>query len=154
MTIQRLNSYPGTDATALEIATLASDFRRSAEMLLERTGHRKLPLSVPGRFCAVQSIELFLHAFLLVTGVAPEEIRGLHHDFSRKATLALQKGLVLRAKTVRHLSTMTASREYLVLRYGPEQVACVSEVTRVLATLRELSEKVMPVVRAATSGAT
>lgn len=42
---------------------------------------------------------------------------------------------------------ITTTREYLSSRYGPELSSTWSNMNRVAATLRELFEKVVPVVR-------
>lgn len=60
--------------------------------------------------------------------------------------MAIDAGLVLRKRTAQHLATLSSNREYLVTRYGPELTATLSEVTRVMATLNELSQKVSKVV--------
>jgi hypothetical protein len=101
----------------------------------------------PARLLAAHAIELYLNAFLLAVGTSPQQIRGFHHDFASMAKLAFEKGLLLRQKTVQHMCRMTERREYLVLRYGPEQVPSAADLTRVQATLKEVSEKVQRVVR-------
>lgn len=56
--------------------------------------------------------------------------------------MARDAGLILRRRTAEHLATLTCNREYLVIRYGPEMTATLTQVNRVMATLEELSTKV------------
>lgn len=56
--------------------------------------------------------------------------------------MATEKGLCLRTKTQAHLLKIHDQREYLVVRYGPEQVGGLSELNRMFATLKEVSTKV------------
>ena len=45
-----------------------------------------------------------------------------------------------------HLAEMTARREYIIVRYGPDQKAQISELTRLRATLEEVARKVQSAV--------
>lgn len=133
-------NYPGTRATPDMVLELAREYRNSAHVL--KAGFRKgRPITrAPACFCAMQSIELFLNAFLLDRGMQPEAIRGLQHDFGKRQVVAAS--LNLRKKTQEHLARLTDGREYLITRYGPESFHKLSEVNRLFATLEEISNKV------------
>jgi hypothetical protein len=141
--------YPGSDANAYDIARLAAEYPHAATVILVHDERREILSLAPVRMLTVHAIELYLHAFLVAVGVPPVQIRGFQHDFASKVNLAGEKGLILRRKTARHISTIAERREYLVLRYEPEQMTDRPELNRVLATLKELAEKVMPAVSAA-----
>jgi hypothetical protein len=141
--------YPGSEASAYAIARLAAEYAHATTVILAHDSRRELFSLAPVRLLAIQAIELYLHAFLRAAGTPPEQIRGFQHDLAGIAKLAFDKGLILRQKTVRHIASISESREYLVLRYGPEQITAGPQLNRVLQTLKQLSEKVMPAVRAA-----
>ena len=84
---------------------------------------------------------MYLSAFLLHQGWSPPAVRGLQHDFAARVDHALRAGLKLRERTVAHLRTLAASREYLTLRYGPELIDPSSHTNRLAATLEELANK-------------
>ncbi|UCI06540.1 hypothetical protein [Mesorhizobium sp. B1-1-8] len=135
-------SYPGEGATAVEILRLASEFRSAADRLKD-SGRKGKPLSlVPCRFNALHAIELYLNAHLLLVGADAKSIRSLQHDFAARAAKATASGLVLRRRTAEHLAGLTGSREYLVTRYGPELITTLPQITRLMATLDEIAEKV------------
>jgi hypothetical protein len=90
-----------------------------------------------------------LNALLLREGHAPSRIRGLHHDFSARADLAITCGLLFRKRTAKHLKMIASTREYLVIRYGPELTSTLAQLNRLAATLEEVAAK----VRFAMSGA-
>jgi hypothetical protein len=139
--------YPGSGASAAEVISLAEAYRKDAVALLARKRGGEPLLDAPGRLCAVHAIELYLNAFLIKLGKAPEGIRSSRHDLAEKAKLASAGGLVLRRRTAIHLATMTQRREYLVLRYEPE-MGSLSQVTRLGATLEEIASKVKRAVLA------
>ncbi len=135
--------YPGSLATPVQICELASAYRRAAQLLLLTAGERGKPLTrAPFRLSAIQSIELYLNAYLLRLGHAPDVVRGLQHDMRRRAELAISAGLKLRIKTAEHLRVLHQNREYLITRYGPELTASVSQINRLTATLDEVARKV------------
>lgn len=59
---------------------------------------------------------------------------------------ALDAGLRLRAKTAKHLQTLSHNREYLVTRYGPELATSSSQLNRLTATLEEVAGKVATLI--------
>src|SRR3546814_13045345 len=65
-------------------------------------------------------LELYLNALLLHKGHAPAEIRGYQHDLAKRAGLAAAKALRLRKRTLHHLGSLSAGREYRATRCGPE----------------------------------
>jgi hypothetical protein len=105
--------------------------------------------SAPMRLVAIQAIELYLNAFLVSMGESSATIRKLQHDLGRRSQLAIEAGLVLRRRTETHLLGLTSGREYLTSRYGPETASAWSQPNALIATVKEVSEKVDPVVRAA-----
>jgi len=56
--------------------------------------------------------------------------------------MAHERGLCLRAKTQAHLQRITDERDYLVVRYGPEQISGLPQPNRMFATMKEVSTKV------------
>ena len=136
---QRL--YPGETATPQQIVALADEYRRAAEALLP-TGRRRRPLTrAPYRLLAIHAVELYLNAFLLAAGNLPAKLRGLHHDLAARTHFALEAKLLLRKRTLEHLRTLSAAREYLITRYDPAAPAG-SEINRLAATLTEVGDKV------------
>jgi hypothetical protein len=53
----------------------------------------------------------------------------------------------VRKRTALHLSAMEGNREYLVTRYGPEMTGTVSQINRLMATLDEVANKVIAIMR-------
>ncbi len=141
--------YPGFTASADEMLRFADSYHRSALALLDGARGRDAIARAPGRYCAVHAIELYLVAFLRGLGESPGRLRAQGHDLRMLAALALEGGLALRDKTRQHLIRLTTDREYLVLRYGPDRVASVSELNRLTASLTEIAQK----VRRAAAGA-
>jgi len=93
-------------------------------------------------FCAIHAIELYLNAQIRDAGGTPELVRGYRHRLGEMSAHEAIAALNLRKKTRDHLGTMTAEREYLVVRYAPDQKAQCSELTRLTATLEEVATKV------------
>lgn len=141
------NSIPGEAASAGKILCLAEEYRKAALVLLQM-GRRGEPLSrAPFHLSAIHAIELYLSALLVHAGHKPATIRGMQHDLSVRAQLAVASGLKLRKRTAAHLSAMTGNREYVVTRYAPETTATVSQVNRLTATLDEVASKVSATMR-------
>lgn len=140
MTVEGQKFYPGESATPRQIAALANEYRLAANALLQ-TGRRGVPLSrAPYRFVAIHAIELYLNALLLAGGCPSVALRKMHHDLTTRSALAVDQ-LRLRKRTLAHLATLSATREYLTTRYAPEPSAA-SELNRLAATLAEVAEKV------------
>lgn len=139
-------AYPGETASVRDILALAAQYRDAAVKLGEVPSK---PTHIPIRLLALHSIELYLNALLLAKGVDHKTIRGFQHDLVQRTRIAREAGLVLRKRTEAHLASLSASREYLVIRYGPELIAKLSQVNRVMATLDELSEKVRKMLKTA-----
>lgn len=134
--------YPGELASPRQIHELAEEYRKAANQLLQ-LGRPGKPLTrAPFRLSAIHAIELYLTALLLHRGHNPNQIRKMQHDLSARTELALEAGLRLRAKTAKHLQSLSQNREYLVTRYGPELAATVSQINRLTATLEEVAAKV------------
>lgn len=135
---QSQNAYPGSNASMWQILDLANVYHAAATTLFAKA-QKKKPLSyAPARLCCIHAIELYLNVFLRHEGVLPEHIRARMHNLADSAFVAQLK---LRKKTARHLESMTEKREYLISRYGPEQIAEHSELNRLLATLVEIAAK-------------
>jgi hypothetical protein len=136
--------YAGDTGSVYDTLELAKHYKADAILLSKRSPQAHRFCHVPLRFLAIHAIELYLNAFLLAKGHDPKAIRGLQHDIGKRAQLAIEAGLILRKRTEAHLATLSANREYLVARYGsPDKTATLSQVNRVLATLNELSQKIM-----------
>jgi len=137
-----LAPYPGDTASVEQMLFLAEEYKESSKLLLSRS-RRGVPLSrAPYRLVALHAIELYLNALLLHTGTAPSAIRGLHHNLALRTEKAIASGLRLRERTAANLMALTASREYLVSRYGAELTSTTSQINRLTATLDEVAKKV------------
>lgn len=138
----RSQSYPGESASAEQFFLLAEEYRKAADVLIT-TGRRGKPLSrAPFRLAAIHAIELYLNALLLIEGEQPCNIRALHHDLEARAKHPLASRLRLRSNTTAHLTAISQGREYLVSRYGTDQMNSVSQINRLQATLEEVRSKV------------
>ena len=138
--------YPGNDATVGQLIMLADQYCTAAHALLPQSCANDVKSSAPARLCAIHAIEVYLNAFLAFHEMSAEQIRGLQHNLAERARLSVAKGLCFRAKTAEHLVRLNDQREYLLVRYGADGMKGLSELTRVFATLREVSEKVRSVV--------
>ncbi|WP_232307661.1 hypothetical protein [Sphingobium chungbukense] len=138
----RTPSYPGTEASVGAVMTLADAYWDAAHRLLPQIEKGRSVSSAPTRLCAIQSIETYLNAFLLFHSLDRKLVRGLQHDLAERTRLAVEKGLSLRRRTAEHLIRLSEQRDYLVVRYGPEQLGDLSEINRMFATLKEIAEKV------------
>src|SRR3546814_17664079 len=90
----------------------------------------------------IHAIELYLNALLLHKGHAPAEIRGYQHDLAKRAGLAAAKALRLRQRTLHHLGSLSAGREYRATRCGHELGGNWNQLNRLTATLAEVRAKV------------
>ncbi|MDX8437110.1 hypothetical protein RFN25_27155 [Mesorhizobium abyssinicae] len=134
--------YPGELASPQQIHELAEEYRKAAHHLLP-LGRAGKPLTrAPFRLSAIHAIELYLTALLLHRGHNPNQIRKMQHDLSARTEHTTAAGLRLRAKTAKHLQSLSQNREYLVTRYGPEMSATASQISRLTATLEEVAVKV------------
>ncbi len=138
-------AYSGKAANVQGILDLAARYQDAAGRLgegLSKSNH------LPSRLLAYHATELYLDAFLLAKGVDPITIHGFRHDLGQRTRMASEAGLVLRKRTVVHLIILSASGEYHIIRYAPERASTLSPLTRVMATLDELSRKVRKILRA------
>lgn len=138
--------YPGSAASAWQILSLAHEYHNSCTHLMIRFEGEEPQALAPARLLAIHAIELYLSAFMLDAGDTPKMVRGLQHDLAGRARRAVACGLVLRSKTADHLTRLTSGREYVAARYGPELVRSQSELSRLTATLKEVSERVSEIV--------
>jgi hypothetical protein len=121
---------------------LADEYKKAAGMLYGAT-RKKDPLSLaPWRLLAIHAIELYLNAFLISKGSTGKALRCMQHNFGERAKLALDAKLVLKKKTADHLISITEKREYVVSRYDAGTEAELSKISRLTATLEEISAKV------------
>jgi hypothetical protein len=134
--------YPGSQATIGQFIALADEYFVAAYSLLSQCNRMSPSSSAPARLCAIHAVEMYLNAFLIFHGMTPAAVRGLQHNLAERTTLATGNGLSLKSKTQAHLLKIHDQREYLVVRYGPEQVGGLSELNRMFATLKEISTKV------------
>jgi hypothetical protein len=142
-------AYPGVPATPQQLLALADEYRLAAGELQHL--HRKgAPLSLaPFRLVAIHAVELYLSAVLLAHGRQPSEIRALGHDLPTRAEFAQGVGLKLRKRTLEHLRSLCANREYLVSRYSHPPQGAASQVNQLLATLNEVASKTVVIVTGA-----
>lgn len=135
-------AYPGSEATFEQFVGLADQYLAAAHSLLSQISRKSSLSSAPARLCAIHAVEMYLNAFLLFHGSDHRQVRGLRHDLAQRAVMATEKGLRLRVRTQAHLLKIHDQREYLIVRYGPEQAGGLSELNRMFATLNEISMKV------------
>ena len=135
-------AYPGSEATIEQFVGLADEYLAAAHALLSQVSRKRSLSSAPARLCAIHAVEMYLNAFLISHGIEHRQVRGFRHDVAQRAVMATEKGLRLRVKTQAHLLKIHDQREYLVVRYGPEQAGGLSELNRMFATLNEISTKV------------
>lgn len=140
--IAEVKPYPGSQATIGQFVGLADEYCVAAYSLLSQSNRMSPSSSAPARLCAIHSVEMYLNAFLIFHGMTPAEVRGLQHNLAERAAAAARNSLGLRSRTQAHLLRIHDQREYLVVRYGPEQVQGLSELNRMFATLKEVSTKV------------
>ncbi len=112
--------YPGSEASIAQLLALAQEYHAAHNHLMVRPNSGQAHASAPARLLAIQAIELYLNAFLRHAGENPQTIRGFQHDLGKRTALAIERGLVLKKRTAEHLMALTATREYLSSRYGPE----------------------------------
>lgn len=142
---------PSTDkpaTTPKELVELAQSFVAASETYLALKGKTDPLAQAPYRFNAIHAIELYLTAYLQLNKHEPEEIRDLQHDLKERTARATKAGLVLRKRTISHLGKMTSTREYVETRYHPAALKKLSQPTQLLATLKEVREKVEKAVTA------
>lgn len=140
--------YPGEEATIAQLLALAEQYYHAYCQVSKNPSSDRAFASAPARLLAIQAIELYLNVFLRSAGESPQDVRGLQHDLGKKTALAVERGLVLRRRTIEHLMALTSGREYLSSRYGPELSSTWSNMNRIGATLYELLKKVQPIVSA------
>lgn len=140
MTLEGQKFYPGEEATPQQVMRLAGEYRAAAALLWDAR-RRRAPLSLaPYRFVAIHAVELYLNAYLQAQGHAPKAVRGMQHNFAARSELAIRAGMKLGVRTRLHLQSL--DREYVICRYGPEQLETMSQLTRLNATLDEIANKV------------
>ena len=139
--------YPGEGATVDDLLALAASYAKAARHLSLLVKKGEPATRAPGHLCAVHAVELYLSSYLRHCGVAACELRGLQHDVAARMECAARHGLVVDPRTAAHLERLVSEREYLVSRYGPDQLATLSQRNRVEATLREVQSKVLAAIR-------
>jgi hypothetical protein len=137
-----------------ELLRLADSYRDAALALLRGAPAADPAARAPAGFCAVHAIELYLDAFLRRLGESPSRLRAQGHDLSRRAALAIARGLDLRRKTALHLVRLTRERAHRAHRYAPERLAAACEVNRLLASLEEVARKVRDAIPGCAAGRT
>lgn len=142
MTDQKKVYYPSENASSVQLFQLAEEYRKSSKYLLSRDGAKKPISHAPFRLVTIHAIELYLNALLLHTGKKTMEIRAMQHDLARRTEAVVTSGIKLRKRTAAHLIILTEKREYLISRYGPEELPTASQINRLTATLDEVAEKV------------
>ena len=142
--VQAVNSEVAPDGPdqARQTLALAKEFAAAASVLRAHVRRGDPSSHAPFRFACLHAIELYLCAFLRFREYDHADIRKTGHQFCLKAALALDRGLVLRTKTLGHLVELSGRREYLHARYDPAALAPASQVNRLEATLDEIGRKV------------
>lgn len=135
-----------TSPTPRELASLASSFSEATYKLLDLCRKGEPLTHAPYRFAAIHAIELYLTAYLQLNNHEPQKIRKLQHNLEGRTTRAIEAGLKLRARTIAHLRELTSTREYVETRYQPTALKKLTQPNRLIATLREVEDKVMKVV--------
>jgi hypothetical protein len=130
--------YPGESATADELFRLAEEYRTAASLLIDIRRPSRPFSGAPFHLTAIHAIELYLNAFLLSQGLKMCDLRKLQHDLSARVGHELAAGLTLRNRTAAHLADLSKRREYLISRYGTDQMTTVSQINRLQATLEEI----------------
>lgn len=120
-------------------ATLTERYKDAAIKLCEaslKSNH------VSRRLLALHSIALYFNVLLLAKGINHKTIRRFRLDLGEQARIAINLGIALRKRTSAHFVTLSLSNEYQVIWYAPTLIATLSQLSRVMATLDELSQKV------------
>ena len=100
------------------------------------------PPSYPGTEASVGTVVSLADAYWDAAHRLLPQIEKGRGVSSERTRLAVEKGLSLRRRTAEHLIRLSDQRDYLVVRYGPEQLGDLSEINRMFATLKEIAEKV------------
>ncbi|MHA4735206.1 hypothetical protein [Ensifer adhaerens] len=130
---------------ARDVLNLATQYKAAAVKLGENPSG---PNHLPQRLLALHAVELYLDALLQARGLDDEPIHNFQHDLGEPARRAGAARLVLRKRTLAHLATLSSAQEYLIVRYAPELTSTLSQVNRVMTTLKEVSRKVPKMVKA------
>ena len=137
-------AYPDQSAKVRDILALATQYRDAAVTLGEGVSKSGHP---PRRLLALHSIELHLNALLLAKGLDRDTVNGLQLDLGERTRRAVMPASFC-AGTAEHLASLSSNREYLVIRYRPDLTASISQMSRLMATLDELSRKIRKMLRA------
>jgi HEPN domain-containing protein len=108
--------------------------------LLTREQKLDAELLDPARFLMVHAVEMYLLSWLAHHNASIDK----SHDFKTKVENATQVGLKLKNKTYAHI--LTLRKEYNFLRYGANEAMPIPPLSRLQATLREVSQKVLSVL--------
>jgi hypothetical protein len=141
-------SHPGDGMDARSTLALAAEFAQASKALRSLGRNKNLESFAPFRLAALHSIELYLAAYLRLHGLDNSELRSTGHRLCEKLERASQHGLLLRKKTQKHLSSLTESREYLIVRYDTTMLPLLTKINRLEATRDELAAKVTLIVEA------
>jgi len=133
--------YPGTETEPRAVLLLANQYACAARLLFTEKS-LKQALRLPAMFCAIHAIELYLNAAIIASGETPETLRRMHHNFSQKSSHHGVVALRLRKKTQDHLASLSDKKDYLIVRYAPDQKHSLSELNRLKATLDGVAKKV------------
>lgn len=135
----------GKSTGVRDVLDLATQYKAAAVKLGEAPSS---PNHLPQRLLALHAIELYLDALLQAKGLDDEPIHNFQHDLGGPGRRAGAAGLVLRKRTLAHVATLSSAQEYLIVRYAPELASTLSQVSRVMTTLEEVSRKVPKMVTA------
>jgi len=135
-----------TPPTPQELAKLARSFSEATDKLLGLCKKGQPLTHAPYRFAAIHAIELYLTAYLQLNNHEPKKIRGLQHDLAKRTDHATKAGLKLRKRTIAHLRELTSTREYVETRYHPTTLKNLTQPNAIIATLKDVEDKVRQVV--------
>jgi hypothetical protein len=135
-----------TPPTPQEIARLARSFSKATDKLLGLCKKGEPMTHAPYRFAAIHAIELYLTAYLQLNNHEPKTIRKLQHNLEQRTDHATKAGLKLRKRTIAHLRELTSTREYVETRYHPTTLKNLTQPNAIIATLKDVEDKVMKVV--------
>jgi hypothetical protein len=125
-------------ATPQDVLERAEQYAEAADFLFKGKTDAEVALHVPARLCALQAIELYLHAFLRFRGVSVKQIKARQHNVWHEEFC---QRLELDKRTREHLQRISKDRVYVAVRYPGEVSTRLCEPTRVERTLRAIRDK-------------
>ncbi|MCX7300156.1 MAG: hypothetical protein NTX73_07210 [Rhodobacterales bacterium] len=141
----QVSKYPGEGSTVMQMLSLADEYYSASILLIRHKAHSP-SLFAPARLCVLQAIEVYLNSYLLFCGMTPKDIRTFRHLLNDRVIAAQKLGLELAPETHESLTKLEKSREYLLVRYGPERESELSDLPDLFNTLDDVTRKVRKVI--------